>query len=255
MMKVNSFVFSALILAALLLPACAGNNVAENTAADDDTTLEEVAESGETLTGESVVIRGQFEAKVSDALFLVQDENFLEGEAVLVLNSADSGFTVPEDEATAIWVTGEVRQFTAAEMRDYEAEIDPAVYADYENRPVIIAETLMLAPSPEEIAENPEVFYGQPIVVYGEVESVIDAGVFTLEEAELFDATRLLVVGQFPDPVEAGERIAIRGQLQPFVAATFAEEYDLTFDPAVQSELEAEFAEAPVLLAEEITNN
>ncbi|WP_346290225.1 hypothetical protein [Sphaerothrix gracilis] len=250
-MKLASFALLVLIPALALLPACAGND-GEETAADGNVTLEEVAETDPALVGETVVIKGEFVEKKSDVLFSIQDESFLAGEAVLILNAADSGFTVPEDEESAIWVTGEVRQFSEAELVDYDIEIDPVLYAENEGRPVVVAKTVVLAPSPEDVADNPDVFYGQPIIVYGEVESVISAGVFTIEAAELFDTSRLLVVGEYPDPVQAGDRIAIRGQLQPFVTATFEQEYDLTFDQAVQAELEAEFTDKPVLLAEDI---
>ena len=60
-----------------------------------------------------------------------------------------------------------MRQLVIADLeREYNLDLDPELYVDYEDRPALIAESMAFSPDPEEITEEPEQYYGQPIAVF-----------------------------------------------------------------------------------------
>ncbi|MEB3212167.1 MAG: hypothetical protein VKL39_12470 [Leptolyngbyaceae bacterium] len=88
------------------------------------------------------------------------------------------------DEPTEdVQVTGEVRQLVTADLeQEYDLTLDPELYAEYEDRPAIIAESIAFAPDPEEVTEEPEQYYGQTIAVTGEIGELISTNIFQLQE-------------------------------------------------------------------------
>ena len=111
---------------------------------------------------------------------------------------------------------------------------------NYETKPVIIAQSVALAPDPGDITADPEKFYNQRIAVEGEVEEIRETGLFTIDEEKLFGGEDLLVYA--PDvstsrPVKEDEVITVTGVLRPFVVADFERDYDLQWDLSVKEEV------------------
>lgn len=244
----------ALTLAAvaMLLPACA-DGVQEAVEPDtaESPTAEQVAEAPQDLYGQTVTIRGEVEQMIDAISFTITtDEPVFEGEEILIVNTMDEGFELPE-EGTPVQVTGEVRQFKAF---DFERDFDltPLVEAeDYEERPTIAAESIVLAPEPEEITENPATYYDQTIATQGEVEEVISPSLFT------FDGGELLVLS-LTDPgqvLDNNEEVVVTGEVRQFVLTDIERDYDLTLgndDADLREQLEVEYQNATVFIAENI---
>ena len=221
--------------------------------AEENVTTEEVADNTEELIGQTVTIRSDALEVVEPFTFTVADNQFFNGEDILVVNASGEVFELPQDDAE-VQVTGEVAQFVIADLEStYDFDFDPDLYTDYEDRPAIIAESLAIAPEPGEITEDPAQYYGQILAVTGEVEEVYGMNTFTLDEEELFGSDDLLVVvPNAEEMVLDGETVAVTGELRSFVIADLERDYDLTWDLEVQEQIEAEYTERPVLVVDRI---
>jgi hypothetical protein len=158
--KTNSAI--ALAVFALLLPACdTGANdeavydepigeeqVGNPGTVEEGETIEEIEENPQAMVGEQVDITGQV-VNVYDAnTFSVEDDDFLGGERVLVVNPAGSAnMVLGEDDQ--VQVMGEVQQVTFADLeRDYgltwDADIQRELEAEYQTEPVVVAQTITI---------------------------------------------------------------------------------------------------------------
>lgn len=242
-----------LATAAMILSGCAGapeEAEVEVNEADQNVPASEVTDDTNELIGETVTIRSEAVA-VGDETFVVSDENFLDSENILVINNTGEVFEVPID-GREVQVTGEVRNFVIADIvEEYDLDLDPDLYTEYENKAAIIAESLSQAPEPGEITKNPSLYYGQTLGVEGEVEEVYSEGVFTLDEEELIGAQDLLVlVINPPGNVEEGAQYAITGELRELTVTQIEQDYDITWDADLQETIEAEYQDLPILVAE-----
>lgn len=259
----------------LLLTACATpqTTTEEPTATEDTTVTEnqveepieqqeqlnvqagEITGNVEEYVGQTVSVRGEAERAVGESSFLLQDDQLFGGDEIIVVNATGSPFVIPNDEPTEqVQVTGEVRQLVVAEFeREYGLDLDPELYAEYENRPAVVARSIAFAPDPEEISEEPEQYYGQTIAVSGEIAEQISPNTFTIRDEGLFGGEEVLVVGATLDSaLDANEEVVVAGVLRPYVTAEFERDYDLGWDLEVQQQIEAEYTERPVLVAEEV---
>ncbi|WP_036480351.1 hypothetical protein [Myxosarcina sp. GI1] len=221
---------------------------------DSSTTIEDIEENPTAALGEEVTVRGQVEEVEPDMSFTINEEGFLEGDDVLVLNV--SGEMLPEmpDEQLELQVTGELGEFVYADVnRLYGLDLDPDIYVDYENRPVIFAEALTLSPGIGDISDRPENFYGKEVAVEGEVGQIWSDTTFRLDEIQLIAGEDLLVVNLTGESIPSEEEnIVVTGTVRPFVSAEFERDYDLTWDLDVQEQLEAEYSQKPVLVVDSI---
>ncbi|MGP1386944.1 MAG: hypothetical protein ACTS2F_25530 [Thainema sp.] len=268
----------ALVLASTAaLAACGPTNepVAEEPAVDPNVTTEEpVAEEPaeiaeeynvalgdltgnvEDYLGQAVSVRGEAETALGESSFLLQDDQLFGGEEVVVFNATGTPFLLPtDDEPTEdVQVTGEVRQLVVADFeREYGLDLDPQLYTEYEDRPALVAESIAFSPDPEEVTEQPEQYYGQTIAVSGEIGEQFSTNAFRLQEEGWFEGDEVLVIGASVLPtVEEGEEVVVTGTLRPYVAAEFERDYDLTWDLDLQEQIEAEYTDRPVLVADEV---
>lgn len=261
----------ALVLTTATLTACGAPQepVAEEPAVTPETTVEEpveVAEESnvqlgeltgnvEEYLGQTVSVRGEAERAVGETAFLLQDDQLFGGEEVIVLNATGTPFVLPDEEPTEqVQVTGEVQQLVVAEFeREYGLDLDPNLYAEYENRPALVAQSIVFAPEPEEVSEEPQAYYNRTIAVSGQVGEQLSPEAFTIQEEQLFGGEEVLVIGANSLPaIEDGEEVVVTGVLRPYIAAEFERDYDLTWDLDLQRQIEAEYNEEPVLVAEEI---
>lgn len=217
--------------------------------------LGELTGNIEEYVGQTVSVRGEAESAVGENAFLLQDDQLFGGEEVIVFNATGEPFLLPDDEPTeSVQITGEVQQLVLADLeREYNWTLEPELYTEYENRPAILAESIAFAPDPEEVSEEPEAYYNQTIAVEGAIGEQVAPNTFTIQEDQLFGGEEVLVIGTAPlQTYEAGEKVVITGVLRPFVAAEFERDYDLTWDLDVQEQIEANYTEKPVLVAEEV---
>lgn len=249
---------TGLLLAAAvtILPACA-DSPSETTTPEDaveNVTTEEVASGAEGLIGETVSLRAEVGETVDETSFMLKDEQFFGGEDILVINASGEPFVLTEGDDTPVQVTGEVQQFISTEFEsEYGLGLDPELYADFEEQPVIIARSIALSPDPGDITADPEAYYNKRIAVAGEVEEKLDGNTFTLAEEKLFGGDDLLVVSTMATPLtDDGERVAVTGVLRPYVKAEFDTDYDFAWDLSVQEKVEAEYTEKPVFVADEV---
>lgn len=244
---------SAIALAslAILLPACSEPTVNNTPQTEQNVSTEEISTNAENLIGQTVTVRGEVEDVGDRSSFTLNDNRFFGGENILVINATGQPFVIPADDDMAVQVTGEVRQFTLVDVeREYNLDLDPTYYTEYEQKPAIVAQSLALAPDPGEITENPSRFYGQTVAIEAEIEEVLGANAFTLDEEEIAGSTDLLVVNAAITPtIKDGERVVVTGQVRPFVLAEIDRDYDLTWDLDFQRELEAEYSSKPVLMS------
>lgn len=219
---------------------------------DGNTTIEEISEDEATI-GEEVTVRGEVEEVESGVSFIIQEEGFLEGDEVLVINVSDK--IVPESaEDLKLQVTGEIGELVLADVEEeYGLALDLDLYVDYETQPVILATNIVLSPDIEEVSEDPESYYNLEIALQGEVDEIRSDHTFTLAEDELFEGGDLLIINATGEPLpEEDENIVVTGVVRPFIKAEFERDYDLTWDLNVQEEIEAEYTEKPVLVVDSI---
>jgi hypothetical protein len=256
----------ALALMAVVLPGCNNALEANNRPTtqqpvaqqqENNVTTEEVTDNTNELIGQTVTIRSEPLQEIGTSTFTVNDEEFFGSEPILVVNSSGQPFTFPEDDDTEVQVTGEVRNLVVADLnREYDLDLDPDLYVDYENRPAIIAQAIAPAPEPGEIAENPQPYYGRTLAVTGEVETLYNPNTFALDEDELFGGQDLLVLVRNGNtantPVQEDQTVAATGVLRPFVAADLEREYDFNWDEGFVRQLEAEYQTRPVLIVDRV---
>lgn len=246
----------ALALGLFALPACTTEEEEVSTPLQEEqnVTTEEVDENLAANLGETVSLRGEVNELLGDASFLMDEDVVFGGEEILVFNASGMGLTLPEGEGTQVQVTGELQELVVADLEtQYGLDLDPELYADYEDRPVVVAESIALSPDPGELAEDPSVYYGQRIAVEGEVEDILDNTTFTLDEEELFGGEDVLVLAQgFNPELDDGEVVTVTGTLRPYIQAEFEREYDLTWDLDLQRQIEAEYENRPVFVADNV---
>jgi len=245
-----------LALFAVLLPACT-NNLERQAAAPTSTqggnvTTEEVADNTNQLIGKTVTVRSQPINKIAPSTFTISDKQFFGSQPILVVNASGKPFTLPADPNTPIQATGQVAKFVVADVnRTYNLGLDPKLYVNYENKPAIIAQSLALAPKPGELTTNPGQYYGKQLAVSGEIENITGTNTFTLDEDKLFGGQDLLVLHPKPQAkVTKGEKVAVTGTLRPFVVAELERDYNFTWDAGLRRQLEAEYSQKPVLVAD-----
>ena len=187
---------------------------------------------------------------------MVQAED---GTGILVINSPGKPVTLPADD-TPIQVTGEVVEFVIADVEtDYGLNLDDELFVDYETEPAIVAESIALAPTPEQLAEgDAQPFYDQVIAVEGDVGRILSPNTFTLYEEGWIDDMGLLVIGvdraldAENAALEEGENVAVTGRLMDFDLAVLEQEYKLGLDQEEAAEFEARYTNRPVIVAEEV---
>ncbi|MBO0350694.1 hypothetical protein J0895_16665 [Phormidium pseudopriestleyi FRX01] len=221
-------------------------------------TLENVAGSPEEFYGQRVTIRGDFKESIDENAFKLTRGGFLffGGSEVLVVNNTGQPILPPENENISLQVTGEVRQLRVAELqRDFGWDFwNPDVYVEYDERPVIVAESVALAPDPGQIADNPEQFYGQTIAVEGELNEYFTVNAMLLQQSRLIGGGDILVLlPPEANRINAGEDIVVTGEVRPFVMADIQRDLDIRgWNPEMQRLLAEKFGNSPVMFADNV---
>ncbi|MGF1478594.1 MAG: hypothetical protein ACFB4I_03780 [Cyanophyceae cyanobacterium] len=222
---------------------------------ETNTTVEDVEDNLNQLLGETVTVRGAVEDIESGASFTIKDEDFfglIDDAEVLVINRTGALLPIRPSDDIELQVTGEVGQLVLAEVEAFGL-VSPELYAEYENQPVIFAESVALSPSPDEIFDNPESYYYRSVAVKGEVENLIGTNAFTIEDDEITDevigSEDLLVINVASNQgLEGDQGVIVTGTVRPFVVADFERDYGLSFDEGLRSELEVNYTNRPVIV-------
>ena len=141
---------------------------------------------------------------------------------------------LPKDNAD-VQVTGQVAEFILADVnREYGLNLDPEVYAKYELKPVILANSIALAPEPGEITKDPQTYYEQKVAVKGEVKNLVSTNVFTLDENQLIGGSDLVIVNLTGEPLPNQEEVVvITGVVRSVAKEDLEKYYNLTWDMEV----------------------
>lgn len=244
--------FRNLLTGGLAVAALLGVVACSPTTTESNVDIEDVSEQPESVIGQRVTLRGEFLLEVDDSSFKLREDTLFPDDDVLVINATDNKYSVPLGEATEMWIVGSVELFERDTLsKQYGLTLEPSLYEEFEDQPVVIANYIALAPDIEEISENPTTFHGQRVVVNGEVDTVFAPDAFSLKNEQLFGENGLLVVGAVPNLVDEGP-IAVSGMLQPFSITDLDTEYNLLWEPGVQETLEDSFTGQSVIVVQEI---
>jgi hypothetical protein len=119
---------------------------------------------------------------------------------------------------------------------------------------VIVAESVALAPNPDQISDNPAQFYGETIAVEGELNEYFTFNAMLLQQDSLIGGGDILVLLPLEaNRVNAGEDIVVTGEVRPFVMADMERDLGIRgWTPEMQSLFADEFGNRPVMLAENV---
>lgn len=221
-------------------------------------TIEKLTGNIEEYEGQMATVRSQVEEELGDRGFVLESDEFFGGEPFLLLNAGAEPVTRPSEDI-AIQGTGTVRNFIIADIEsEYGLDLDDELYVDYEDRPVIIAESVALAPTPEQLAENPSAFYDQAIAVEGEVGELFSSSTMSLYEDGWIDDIGLIVVSgndSFDanlDAIQSGEMVVVTGMARPLDVNLLQQDPELGWDENEISEFETRYTARPVIVADDV---
>lgn len=246
----------ALGLVTLLVPGCAEWNQSRDES-QTTVTAQDVADqaTAEQLIGQTITIRSMPEERIG-ANGIIMNTN--DGDSILVINPARNGFQLPPEREIPLQVTGRVETFNPAQIQSkYGIQLEPNLYSEYENRPALIAQSLALAPKPEDLAAAPDGYFAnQPIAVEGELRKLdYTPNAFALYEEGWIDDVGVLVVGVDGDlkakgtPLEEGGNVVVTGVTRPF-SAELAREFNLGWNDQQIQEFQSRYTNRPVVVAD-----
>jgi hypothetical protein len=219
------------------------------------TNTAKIAENTDEFIGQSVTIRSRAIGKIGLSSFTVRDKRFFNGEPIVVVNASGEPFDLPVDPNIEVQVKGQVRNLVIPQIeREFNLNIPEENYRDYINKPAIIARSLILAPQPGQITQLPEQYYERQVAVVGKVENIQSPVLLTLDKNQLFGRQDLLVLLKTPPKVaiNQSQTVFVIGEVRSFVVAEIERDYNFTWDIYVKRNLEAEYGNRTVLVAETI---
>lgn len=241
----------ALSISALLLLSCTNNN--EIREGQTNVTREDVAQvsANDKLIGQTVTIRSQVEQNIDKNGFVLQSS---QGQPILVLNTTKVPFTVPNQEIP-VQATGQVQAFSIADInQQYGLTLDPNLYREYDRQPVILAQSVALAPTPEDLAKAPTGYFDKTIAVKGEVRKLDSNRSFALFEQGWVDDIGVLVVGVDGDlkggSIQEGELVVVTGEARQANAQLL--QSNLGWDTDKANEFLSRYTNRPIIVAKEV---
>ncbi|MGL5193192.1 MAG: hypothetical protein ACRC8Y_06270 [Chroococcales cyanobacterium] len=212
-------------------------------------TTENISSDPENFIGRTVTVRGDVdEIDTSRDTFLMDDDRFLGGDGILVINSTGAPFAIPDADDMRVQVTGEVRQFRRNEIAsEFGFNLDPELYSDYEDRPAIIAESMALSPTSDQVSDNPNYFFNRQVAMEGQVDEMLAPNAFSLDgdNVIVINADQAQVIPEDQD-------IVVTGELRPLDMAALQRDYNLNWDAATQERIRSDHSDSLVLIADGI---
>lgn len=251
---INNLGIGTLFLSLLATSATIKPFQAQAQETEGNTTIEEIVEEENTNVGEKVSVRGEVEDIEPGQSFLLEQDGLLQQDKVLVINVSGNALPQAQSEDLELQVTGEIGNLVLADVeREYGLDLDPELYVEYENQPVILATSMVLSPELEDVTENPDSYYSQEIAIKGEIGEVQNDYTFTLKEDKIIDDDNILIINNTGEPIPAqDEKVVVIGTVRPYIKTEFEKDYDLDWDLDIQEKIEAEYTEKPVLVVDSI---
>lgn len=239
----------ALSLTALLVPGCDFGTADQGGTTE---TAQDVVNDRDDLIGQRITIRNTVDETVGNNGFIVNTED---GNRLLVINATGAPFQV-SDRDVPIQASGTVDMFSAQQIQNqYGVQLDPNLFADYDNQPVLVAASMALAPNPRNFYDAPQgTFENQQIAVEGEVRLLeYTNNAFALFEEGWVNDVGVLVLGvdQYLQgvPIEEGENVAVTGQARQ-VNEQVLREANLGWDDGQIQEFVQRYTDRPVIIAD-----
>ncbi|MBW4653699.1 MAG: hypothetical protein KME20_11790 [Kaiparowitsia implicata GSE-PSE-MK54-09C] len=244
----------ALAVTASLISSCTGltqnDRPGQGTVTSDDVTQ---VEEGDQVIGELVTIRSGVSETLDANGFVMESNN---GDSILIINSTGTPFMPPAQDIP-IQVTGQLEMFNATELtQQYGMNLESALYEEYEQEPVIIAQNFALAPRPQDLWNAPDEYFDEIIAVEGDLRPLEEAdNAFALFEDGWVSDTGVLVVGvnELVDKasLEAGENIVVTGQARR-IDESFLQEAGFDWNDEQIQEFLSRYENRPVIEAEQV---
>ncbi|MGD1856859.1 MAG: hypothetical protein ACFB2W_21705 [Leptolyngbyaceae cyanobacterium] len=243
----------AVVLLAVAPTACVRAFPEVASATSKETAQSEFPSDVEKNLSETVSIRGEVREKIEEISFLLEDERVLGGEDILVI-TPDEPVVLIDGYESDLQVTGELKLLVISDFeQQYGIELTPELYSQYENSPVVVAQSIALAPGPEDLTRHPEVYYTHQIAVSGEVEEIFSSTAFVLDEEQVWGGEDLLVLSRQPVPqVKTDSNVIATGVLRPYNKADFERDYGTNWETSIQQMLGSDYADQPVFVADEV---
>ncbi|GAB1543978.1 hypothetical protein NUACC21_66540 [Scytonema sp. NUACC21] len=219
------------------------------------TSTYDITNNTEDYIGKTVTVISKPFEKVGLSSFTVSDSRYMSGEPFVVVNASGVPFDLPRNRDVKVQVTGQVQNLEIDKIeRDYQLNLQDGDYKEYVNKPAIIAEDIIQAPTPGQISSNPTRFYGRKLAVKAEVENIQSPVLFTLDENYLLGAEDLLVFLTAPPEQEIKKKqtVMVMGELRPFVVNEIERDYNVRWDERVKKQLDTDYRNKPVFIAETI---
>jgi len=242
-------------VAALFLQSC--NQIsrqdeirpAENNVTSED--VGNVADSNSLIIGKEVTVRNQVSEAIDANGFIMNSNG---ASRILVINATGAPFAPPGKDIP-VQATGIVESFVSNDIqKKYNLTLDQNAYQSYSNQPAIVAKSLALAPTPEDLATTPTNYFDKTIAVKGQVRK-IDSTSDTPKAIALFedgwvDDVGVLVVraNQQNDQIQEGEYVVVTGMARQPDANLL--EKELGWEASKTQEFLSRYKNRPVIVAE-----
>lgn len=102
----------------------------------------------------------------------------------------------------------------------------------------------------DDILDDPAAYVGQVVTVRGEIAESHGAHWFTIDAPGVLD-DEMLVFAQAPAEVVEGREVAVTGEVKTLIVSELETEWEVDLD----RELEIEFADQPIVIAEAIVSS
>lgn len=247
----------ALGLSALLLPGC--NNISpkeELSPAKVNVTANDVSSlSGDAVNsiGQKVTVRSPVTKAVGKSGFVMNAPN---GKPILVINASGAPITLPGGNVP-VQATGQIEKLAVADIdKKYNLGLEPNLYIDYENQPAIIAQSLALAPTPENLFKAPAGYLNKQIAVKGTVRKFPDTtNGFAVFEDGWVDDIGIMIIGVNGNinggSMQEGEYVVVTGVArQP--NAQLLQQANLGWNSNKINEFLAKYTNRPVIVADQV---
>ncbi len=226
----------------------------QTTQGTEDVEAGDLSGNLEDYMGRTISIRGEVVEVIGNDAFVIAGGLF--NDDIVVLNTSGSPFVLPSDDITErVQVTGQVQQVTAdSANQQYGLNLDEATFGDYDENPVILADSIVLAPEPGEVSDNPQAFYNERIALEGGLDEEFGTNAFTIGGAGFLGGSNILVISEAGGVANFNnvDDVVVLGELRPFNLAQLEQEYNLVLDPNSRQALESDYNEESVLIADQI---
>lgn len=253
-MKYSLFWF--LFSLALLLPLEVHHQKASAQPSNENSTLENIIDNTDNWVGKTVTVTGTIDELQDDRTFTLEGDNYFDSDRILIINESNEPLPELPESNTNLRITGKVDVVEGEKYFDFEADVAEGNIDDFEAKPAIYADSIVLAPDPVEIVETPSSFYNRRVVVTGIVADVLDENAFTLKELSLTSDQNLLVLNMTNEPMpEAGAEVLVDGQVRSYNPEQLEQEYGYNQDLSVYitDNSEKQSNEVAVVILEKIS--